>query len=62
MLEACMVTCPYCWTGFEATVDCSAGNQEYFEDCPVCCCPIQFRTQVADDGGLSGLEALRDDE
>ncbi len=62
MLETCTLTCPYCWAGFETTVDCSAGSQEYIEDCPVCCGPIQFRAQVGDDGGLLDVETFRDDE
>jgi len=62
MLQPCTVTCPYCWAGFETTVDCSAGGQDYIEDCPVCCGPIQFHSRVTDDGDLSDLEALRDDE
>ncbi len=62
MLEACTVICPYCWAGFETTVDCSAGDQEYFEDCPVCCYPIQFRAHVTEDGALLDVEARRDDE
>ncbi len=62
MLEEFTVTCPYCWSDFEATVDCSGGDQDYVEDCPVCCSPIQLRAYVDMDGALADLEALRDDE
>jgi len=62
MLEARTITCPYCWAGFETTVDCSAGSQEYYEDCPVCCSPVAFRTHVDERGVLVDVEALREDE
>jgi len=42
MLEEITVSCPYCGESFETTVDLSAGDQNYIEDCFVCCRPIQF--------------------
>jgi len=62
MLEPRIVTCPYCWAGFETTVDCSAGSQDYYEDCPVCCNPIHFRAAVDEDGSLVELQARREDD
>ena len=62
MLESKAITCPYCWAGFETTVDCSAGSQEYYEDCPICCNAIRFQTRVDEDGNLLDLDARRDDE
>ena len=46
MLESQMYQCPYCWEGVEALLDLSAGDQEYVEDCPVCCRPIIFSLQT----------------
>ncbi len=43
-LETAFVQCPYCWEQIEVVVDCSVGNQEYVEDCAVCCRP--WRVQV----------------
>jgi hypothetical protein len=37
------VSCPYCWESFALMVDTSQGKQEFVEDCPVCCRPIDFR-------------------
>ncbi len=34
------VTCPYCWEGIAIIVDTSIDEQEYVEDCSVCCRPI----------------------
>ena len=40
--------CPYCGEVVTALLDPSAGDQEYIEDCPVCCRPITFELQVHD--------------
>ncbi|MGD8595322.1 MAG: CPXCG motif-containing cysteine-rich protein [Gammaproteobacteria bacterium] len=42
MIEEIAVSCPYCGETFDTTVDLSAGDQNYIEDCYVCCRPIQF--------------------
>ncbi|MFM7121626.1 MAG: CPXCG motif-containing cysteine-rich protein, partial [Gammaproteobacteria bacterium] len=39
-LEPAAVQCPYCWETIELLVDCSIDDQEYVEDCSVCCRPI----------------------
>jgi hypothetical protein len=34
-------------------IDLSAGsNQEYVEDCPVCCCPNVVHVEVDEDGDV----------
>ena len=55
------VQCPYCGEVFDTMVDLSAGSTSYIEDCQVCCQPIEFRLEVADDGTLSGLQLGRGD-
>ncbi len=47
-LETTQIQCPYCWETFETVVDCSVVEQQYVEDCYVCCQPIVF--QVTSDG------------
>lgn len=47
-LETAQIQCPYCWETFETVVDCSVAEQQYVEDCYVCCQPIVF--QVTSDG------------
>ncbi|SDU82644.1 CPXCG motif-containing cysteine-rich protein [Pseudomonas mucidolens] len=49
MLETEPYTCPYCGELAEAVLDLSAGDQDYIEDCPVCCRPINFELQVHGD-------------
>ncbi len=34
------VNCPFCGELVTVLVDCSAGPQQYVEDCQVCCRPI----------------------
>ena len=60
MLETVELTCPYCWENFESTVDCSAGAQDYVEDCAVCCHPIRVRTTVTGDGRLETIDCDRE--
>lgn len=42
MLELQNYQCPYCGEPAEVSLDLSAGDQEFIEDCPVCCRPIIF--------------------
>lgn len=42
MLETQDYQCPYCGEPVEAVLDLSGGDQQYVEDCPVCCRPILF--------------------
>ncbi len=62
MIEQAAIVCPYCGEQFETQVDCSAGNQNYYEDCAICCYPILFRIGVSEQGDLSYIEASREDE
>ena len=62
MLDSQIVSCPNCGESFEVTLDLSAGNQDYIEDCYVCCRPIRFILQVNDDGELMDIKTMREDE
>lgn len=42
--------CPYCGESITMLVDPSEGDQQYIEDCEVCCNPIGVRLRVS--GGL----------
>jgi len=33
-------TCPYCWEEISMLLDPDLSNEEYIEDCEVCCRPI----------------------
>jgi transcription elongation factor Elf1 len=61
-MEPIEVQCPYCGEWFETAVDISAGNQDYVEDCAVCCQPIRMRITVGTDGRVQSLEATREND
>ncbi|ULU25343.1 Cysteine-rich CPXCG protein [Dyella terrae] len=50
MLEAVLIHCPYCGEAIEILVDGSASSQRYFEDCQVCCRPIDVSVSIDEDG------------
>ena len=60
MLETQDYQCPYCGEPVEAVLDLSAGDQQYIEDCPVCCQPIVFDLRT--DGVGWTLEVWREDD
>ncbi len=41
-----MIRCPYCAEMLQIQVDLSAGDQNYIEDCQVCCQPIQLSCTI----------------
>ncbi len=49
-LSAKKIDCPYCGESIEVLIDCSISEQDYIEDCQVCCRPIDFFVTVDDDG------------
>lgn len=55
------ISCPYCGETIEIVVDRSAGNQDYIEDCRVCCQPIRL-TIALDETGTPAVHALREDD
>jgi len=62
MIETRAISCPYCGEEFETTVDCSAGDQSYIEDCYVCCQPIEFSIQASPDGKLTAINVQSSNE
>ena len=59
-LETLYIDCPYCGESIEILIDCSVAEQEYIEDCAVCCRPINLSLVCA--AGEISAEARRDDE
>ena len=55
------VQCPYCWERFILLVDGSVEDQEYIEDCEVCCRPIDFIVLVDEDGEVKVDARLQDE-
>ena len=44
-----MIRCPYCGESSEVVVDLSVAQQEYVEDCSVCCRPMSISVSVDED-------------
>jgi hypothetical protein len=49
LLETALLQCPHCWEQIEILVDRSIEQQEYVEDCSVCCNPILITVWSPDD-------------
>ncbi len=62
MLDTARIDCPYCGEPLDIEVDCSAGGQQYVEDCTVCCQPILVTSNCDSDGTLLGLRVQRENE
>ena len=60
-LETRKVQCPYCGETIEVLIDSSIPEQQYIEDCQVCCRPINFDVLVGFDGEL-GVVVRGEDE
>ena len=58
MQEEAEITCPFCWEVQTILLDLSLPEQEYIEDCQVCCQPILVRYS-SEAGELLSLEAER---
>ncbi|MEO8778430.1 MAG: CPXCG motif-containing cysteine-rich protein [Rhodanobacter sp.] len=52
MLDPHIIDCPYCGESIEILIDASIPEQQYIEDCQVCCRPITLSVSVDDDGAV----------
>ncbi|VAW62782.1 hypothetical protein MNBD_GAMMA11-3153 [hydrothermal vent metagenome] len=55
------VQCPYCWEMIEVVIDDCGEDQQYIEDCQVCCRPISFHITV-DEYTRTHVQVLSEDE
>lgn len=61
LLDSYPVGCPYCGEEIELLIDASAGDQDYIEDCQVCCKPINVSVRFDSEGDAS-VSVRSDDE
>ena len=61
LLQETAISCPYCGESITILVDGSLEEQQYIEDCQVCCKPMVIHLQICADG-QSRVEARREDE
>ncbi|MFT7386828.1 MAG: hypothetical protein ACI8VC_000063 [Candidatus Endobugula sp.] len=60
MLSTKKCSCPYCGETIEMIIDLSEAQQEYIEDCFVCCRPIVVNATVAN--GDAYIEVRSEDD
>ena len=61
MLDETSISCPYCGEMLDILVDGSAGDQDYIEDCQVCCRPMNVHIRF-DGQGAATVDARHEDE
>jgi len=61
-MEETDISCPYCGETLGVLIDCSIPEQQYIEDCQVCCSPILFRVIIDADGNVSELTTTQENE
>ena len=61
ILKKRSIQCPYCWEVIEVLIEDCGENQEYIEDCQVCCRPINFHIEPDDSNRVKVL-VFTDDE
>ena len=52
MLPLESIQCPYCGETLDLVIDDSVDQQQYVEDCHVCCRPISIAVTVEEDGAI----------
>ncbi|TYK64264.1 CPXCG motif-containing cysteine-rich protein [Colwellia echini] len=40
------ITCPHCAHHLHTTIDSSAGDQDYYDECPACCNEIHYHLHI----------------
>ena len=56
-MEEQEISCPFCGESITVLIDCSVPNQEYTEDCQVCCSPILISLEIDHEGHIVHLDA-----
>ena len=59
--ESVETYCPSCGESIQLLVDCSIPEQEYIEDCQICCRPIQISALV-DSQGIPAITVQNESE
>ncbi|NLP58355.1 CPXCG motif-containing cysteine-rich protein [Lutibacter sp. B1] len=54
-MEEIFFQCPYCWEEISMLFDASIKNQNYIEDCEVCCNPIQISVEFNSQHTLKNI-------
>lgn len=60
LLQTHDLSCPYCGEPIQLIIDCSIPEQEYIEDCQVCCRPINIFVLIED--GTTQIQVSHENE
>ena len=52
-IDQTQICCPYCGEPFEIQVDAIGDQQDYVEDCTICCRPIAIHVERDEHGSPS---------
>ncbi|REL26773.1 CPXCG motif-containing cysteine-rich protein [Thalassotalea euphylliae] len=61
-LQQQRIECPHCGHHLHVTLDPSAGDQNYYDECPACCSEIHFVMHIDEIGQKIELHVDADDE
>ena len=61
MLPIETISCPYCGESIDLVIDDSVEEQQYIEDCHVCCRPINVSV-TTDEEGMLAVQAWAENE
>ncbi len=60
LLQSHNLDCPYCGEVIQIIIDCSVSEQQYIEDCQVCCRPINIFINI--EGNEIQINASHENE
>jgi len=61
-MEEYDIDCPFCGETINILIDCSIPNQQYVEDCQVCCSPIVIGVTVDGDQQIESVFVRQENE
>ena len=61
LLQTVGIECPYCAESIEIVVDASIEQQQYVEDCSVCCRPLHLTIHVRESSDIQVWAVDEDD-
>lgn len=61
-MEEYDIDCPYCGETINILIDCSVPDQQYVEDCQVCCSPILISVSLDADSNIETVSVRAENE
>ena len=61
-MEEYDIDCPYCGESINILIDCSVSDQQYVEDCQVCCSPILISVSLDADSNIETVSVRAENE